>query len=238
MASEYHHFQDEGVLYDDWECVTCDKMVSVTGAATLYQDVCTCAGSFAQGHNHPQQGEALDQQEYPYRPQITANYAALQSYASSLSARCPEEPERDVPNTTATNGHAPGIVNPGPDDLQCQLSSSDPSGLTLQMRRFLLDQSQSQRRLCNATEPASPDPRDLVENFHVRPKKRGSSIKKRKASHQSVFSSSDEEYSMPGNDPNIIRGVGGWVGEKGSCPDSTHEYPQTMSGISDYPHEG
>jgi hypothetical protein len=103
------------------------------------------------------------------------------------------------------------------------------------MWRFLVDEDSN--RPGYVAEPASPDAGLLAEDFRVRSKKRGSSIKRRKASHQSAFSSSSEEHSFPGCDVDDMAGIGSWD-DNGNYVYSGNEYPMTMSGLVEYPTEG
>lgn len=241
MAPEYNCFQKNRAQYgaiEEWECLTCLKIMPSPASSALNRDTCTCldAGSFAQDRNDPQQTEAFGQQVYQYQPPRTTVHVQLQSYASSsVSAPCPEGPEREVPNTAVANRHLPVAVDPGLNDPHYRLSNLAPPGLSLQMWRFLVDEDSNRPGF--VAEPASPDAGLLAEDFRLRSKKRGSSIKRRKASHQSAFSSSSEEHSFPGCDVDDMAGIGSWD-DNGNYVYSGNEYPMTMSGLVEYPTEG
>ena len=241
MASEYDHCLENFNQYDtneEWECARCLKTVPGLGPPALNQDMCTCidAGSFTQIHNRPQHGETVDRRVYSYQSPRTTDHLPPQSYASSsVSVPNPEGPGHEVPGTPGTNGQLLIMADPSLNGPQYHLPSADSSDLTAQLWRFL--DEQRQRRLSYAAEPTPPDAAYLASEFYLRSKKRGSSIKRRKASHQSVRSSNGEEYSIASSDPNIILGVGSWD-EKQPGPYSGNEYPQSMSGIIDRPGEG
>lgn len=240
MAPEYHYFQDNHTKYDaieEWECLICFKKVTASGSSALHADACNCVdvGSFTQDHNRPQEEEALEKQAYQYQSQGRSIHIQPQSYASSsVSAPCPEGPEREDPNTTVTNGQLQVMVDPAINDARYRLSSSEPPRLTLQLWRFLVEQGHN--RPGHGAEPATPDAGFLAHDFHIRSKKRGSS-NKRKASHQSGFSSSSDEPSFSGYDADPVTGIGTWD-ERGNYVYSSDEYPLTMSGLVDYPAEG
>lgn len=240
MSAEYGHFQENGAQYngiEEWECLRCFKRVPSSGPSPYNRDACACvdAGSFAQDHDRPQQGEVFDQQGYQYQPSRPTIHLPPQSYASSsASAPCPEGPEREVPNTAATNGQRPVVVEPGLNDPHDRLSSSAPPGVSVQMWRFLVDQDYNRPRC--AAEPATPDAGLLTDDFHLRTQQRGTSNKRRKASHQSIFSSSSDEHSFPGCDTDPIAWIGSWDEKEGYIY-SGDDYPMTMSGLVEYPAE-
>lgn len=243
MAPEYNPFENDRIQFDsiqEWECARCAKTIPTSPAPLLSPDACICVDSdpFVRDHRRPQEVGGFGQDGYRYQPPRTDHHFQAQSYASSsVSAPCPEGPERDDPNTNATNGFLHVEADPGLDETQFRPCSSDPFGLSLQMWRFLVEQDYN--RPGYAAEPAGPDPRFLVQEALIRPhlRGRGSSNKGRKASHQSILSSCSDEPSFAGCDGDPMAGVGSWD-DTGAYVYSSDEYPLTMSGLVECPAEG
>jgi hypothetical protein len=240
MSPKYNIFRKNSVQYgsiEDWECLRCFKIVPSSGIDPFNQDTCVCAnaGSFAQDYDRPQNKEPLDR-GYQYQdPRISTIHLPLQSYASSsASAPCPEGPEREVPDATATNGQAQVVMDAALNDPQYGLSRSAPPGVSLPMWRFLVEPDRN--RPAYAAEPASASAGMLGGDFHIHSKKRESSNRRRKASHQSILSSSSDEHSFPGCDVDPIAWIGSWD-EKESYAYSGDQYPTTMSGLVENPAE-
>jgi hypothetical protein len=241
MEPEYNHFEENHIQYDqseEWVCAKCLKIVPASHPTVLDRDTCTCveAGPFVQDHSVTQKAEAFEQQVYQYQSPRTTYHPPAQSYASSaISAPCPEGPEREDPNSKVTNGYLPVVVDQGLNEAQYRQSTSDPSGISLQMWRFLVDPDHNRPGYTAA--PASPDGRFLAQDVYIRSQKRGTSNKRRKASHQSILSSSSGEPSFPGYDVDPMMGIGSWT-DAGGYVYSGDEYPLTMSGLVEYPSEG
>lgn len=230
MAPEYSHYQQTGVQYDtkeEWECVTCFKIISSCA--------CVNAGSLTQVPDHHPQGETFVQRDYEYQRPRTNIHFPLPSYASSsVSTPCPEGPERQVPETAANNEQPQVVVEQAVNDLHYRLSTSEPPDVSLQMWRFFAEIDHNRPGF--AAELTSPNAGLLAEDFRARCQNRGSSNRRRKPSHQSIFSSSSGEHSFPGCDVDATLLVGSWD-EKESYAYSGDDYPMTMSGVLENPTE-
>lgn len=235
MAPEYNPFEHEFNSVEEWECARCAKIISTSPTPLLNLDPCTCVDGdlFVGDCPRSQQVGGPGQDGYQY--QLPSHHPA-QSYASSsISAPCPEGPEREDPNSHTTNGYLPVVVDQGLGEAQLRPSPSPPFDLSLQMWRFLIEQESY--RPGYAAEPTTPDPRLLAQEIHVRPQLRGGSNERRKASHQSIRSSRSDEPSFAACDGDPMAGVGSWD-DAGTYVYSSDEYPLTMSGLIECPAEG
>lgn len=244
MAPEHYPFENDRIQFDsiqEWECAKCAKTIPTSAAPLLSPDACICVDSdtFSRDAHRLQELGGFGQDVYRYQPPRIAHHLQAQSYASSsASASCPEGPEREDPNTNAANGFLHVEADLSTDEAQLRPCSSDPFGLSLQMWRFLFEQEYN--RPGYAGEPTPPDPRFLLQEVPVRPPLggRGSSNKRRKASHQSILSSySGDPPSFAGCDGDPMTGIGSWD-ETGAYVCSSEEYPLTMSGLVEHPAEG
>jgi hypothetical protein len=225
--AQYHRFEEgreQCERIDQWECLKCFKTTSASRPPVFNPDNCSCAeaGSFAAGIGGPPQVTAFDQARYPCESPGAACHYAAQSYASSsVSAKCPEGPERELPDIEVADSYLPIGPESGLDEAQHRHSVSAPSNMSFQMRRFLFEQDYDQSSCI--VEPSSS------ENT----KKEKS--KKSKESYQSMLSSYSSDEYFVGCDVDPMSGIGSW--DDGGYVCCGEGYPLTMSGLVEDPSE-
>ncbi|PSS20257.1 hypothetical protein M430DRAFT_49937 [Amorphotheca resinae ATCC 22711] len=230
--AQYHRFKEDREQcerIDQWECLKCFKTTSASRPPVFNPDNCSCAeaGSLAAGIGGPPQATAFDQARYPCESPGAACHYAAQSYASSsVSAKCPEGPERELPDIEVADsiGSESGL-----SEVQHRRSVSAPSDMSFQMRRFLFEQDYDQSSCI--VEPASSEMRFLQQDIFIQSENtQKKKSEKSKQTYQSMLSSMSSDEYFVGCDVDPMSGVGSWD-DGGGYVCCGEGYPLSMSGL-------